>query len=189
MVHGVHPLLPFDILEATYLSPTQDFGISTKELISICACQLAKRPEDLANLQEVITNSRRTNLKQFEKSHGSRIVNFDFRPGTLVLVQNMRFEESLNRKTKPHYVGPMVVVHKTIGTSYIVAELNGSQSQLRVAGFRLIPYFQWTSTSVPIISNLSDNKDAMEEDPEDVQYLASLDLDQRKYCVTSPPSF
>ena len=82
----------------------------------------------------------------------------------------------------------MVVVRKTIGTSYIVAELDGTQSQLRVAGFRLIPYFPCTSTSLPIISSLSDDEDATEEDPEDIQYLASLDCEDREYCVTIPPS-
>ena len=47
MVHSTHPLLPFDILEATYLSPPQDFGLSTEELISLHASQLAKRPGDI----------------------------------------------------------------------------------------------------------------------------------------------
>jgi hypothetical protein len=43
MAHGVHPLLPFDITEATHLAPTQDFGISTVDLIALRARQLAKR--------------------------------------------------------------------------------------------------------------------------------------------------
>src|SRR5258708_4915372 len=160
MVHGVHPLLPFDIYEATYLAPTQNFGISTEELIAIRARQLAKRPEDLARMQDLVSDSRRRNLEQFEKRHGSRIIDFDFKPGALVLVRNTRIEESLNRKTKPRYLGPMVVVRKTPGTSYIVAELDGTQSELRVAGFRLIPYFPRDHTTLPIVSNAPDDDDA-----------------------------
>ena len=34
MVHGVHPLLPFEILKATFLAPSQDFSISTEDLIA-----------------------------------------------------------------------------------------------------------------------------------------------------------
>jgi hypothetical protein len=189
MVHGVHPLLPFDITEATFLSPNQDFGMTTEELIATRACQLAKRPEDLATMQQSVTKARLANLERFEKRHGSRIVDFDFKPGALVLVRNTRYEESLNRKTKPRYIGPMVVVRKTIGTSYVVAELDGSQSQLRVAGFRLIPYFSRTRTAIPIIPNLSDDDDATEEDPEDVHYLASLDQGAREYSAASLPPF
>ena len=99
MVHGVHPLLPFDILEATYLSPAQDFGISTEELISIRARQLAKRLDELAQMQNTVAESRRKNLERFEKRHGTRIIDFDFKPGSLVLVRNSRIEESLTLGT------------------------------------------------------------------------------------------
>ena len=54
MVHGVHPLLPFDITEATYLAPTQDFGMSTEDLIALRAQQLAKRPEEIAQKQDTV---------------------------------------------------------------------------------------------------------------------------------------
>jgi len=188
MVHGVHPLLPFDILEATYLAPPQDFGISTEDLIATRARQLAKRPEDIARLQDTVTKARCTNLERFEKRHGSRIIDFDFKPGALVLLRNSRIEEALNRKTKPRYIGPMVVVRKTIGTSYIVAELDGAQSQLRVAGFRLIPYFPRTHTPTPLVANIPDDEDYTEDDPEDVQYLDSLSPDARNYQTITPPS-
>ena len=135
MVHGVHPLLPFDILEATFLAPSQDFGISTEDLIATRAIQLAKRPEDISAMKDTVTKARMANLVRFEKNYGSRIIGFNFKPGSLVLVRNSRIEESLNRKTKPRYTGPFVVVWKTIGSSYVIAELDGSQSQLRVAAF------------------------------------------------------
>ena len=100
-------------------------------------------------------------------------IDFDFKPGDLVLVHNSRVEESLNRKTKPHYVGPMVVVRKTKGTSYIVAELDGAQSKLRVAGFRVIPYFARSKSSIPVVSDVPDDEDFTEDDPEDTLLLRS----------------
>ena len=190
MAHGVHPLLPFDILEATYLAPKQDFGISTAELISIRARQLSKRPEDLERMREIVTKSRQRNIKRFEQEHASRVVDFDFKPGALVLVRNTRIEESLNRKTKPRYIGPMVVVRKTIGTSYIIAELDGSQFQQRVGGFRLIPYFPRQRTDVPVISNLTDDQqDDSEEDPSEALFLSKMGVSLEDYIsIRAPPS-
>ena len=86
-------------------------------------------------MKDTVTKACMANLVRFEKNFGSRIINFDFKPGSLVLVRNSRIEESLNRKTKPCYTGPFVVVQKTIGSSYVITELNGSQSQLHVATF------------------------------------------------------
>lgn len=189
MAHGVHPLLPFDILEATYLSPTQDFGITTEELVAIRAQQLSKRPEDIAKMQETVTKSRMANLERFEKRFTSRITDFDFKPGALVLVRNSRIEEALNRKTKPRYVGPYVVVRKTVGTSYIVAELDGAQSRLRVAAFRVIPYFPRSKSSIPITSYIQEEEDSTKDDPEDVKFLATLDSDACKYSIASRPYF
>jgi hypothetical protein len=80
----------------------------------------------------------------------------------------------------------MIVVRKTQGTSYVVAELDGNQSQLRVAGFRLIPYFSRTRTDVPIISDKPD--DTSNDDPEDIQFFESLDSDARSYSVVVAPS-
>ena len=183
LAHGTHPLLPFDITEATYLAPAQDFGITTESLIAVRAQQLAKRPEDLAHMREQVTKSRQKYLKQFEERHRSRIVDFDFKPGSLVLVRNTRVEDSLNRKTKPRYLGPMVVIRKTEGTSYEVAELDGPESTLRVAGFHVIPYFSRRATAqeVPPPSR------ATQEDPEDNQFLSENNGPYQTPPIPPPP--
>lgn len=189
LVHGVHPLLPFDFLEATYLAPTQDFGMSTEDLVALRAQQLGRRPEELEDMRLRVAKSRQQYLVQFEKRHHSRIVDFNFESGALVLVRNTRIEESLNRKTKPRYYGPMVVVRKTIGTSYIVAELDGAQSQLRIAGFRLVPYFPRSFSSIPIVSDVDEYDDATWDDPEDVRFLSSLSDEDRDYLFIPFTSF
>ena len=81
----------------------------------------------------------------------------------------------------------MVVVRKTRGTSYIVAELDGTQSQLRVAGFRLIPYFPRTTTDVAIISDVPIDKDSTCEDPDDERFFAAAALDDRHYISLPAP--
>ena len=140
-------------------------------------------------MQLTVTKLWVNNLQWFEKRHSSQTHDFDFKPGALLLVHNTRIEDALNWKSKPRYLGPMVVVRKTVGTSYVVAELDGAQSQLRVAGFRLIPYFPRTHTTIPIISNVADDDDTTEDDPEDVQYFADLTPEDKQYEVLSSPSF
>jgi hypothetical protein len=48
MVHGVQPVLPFDIAETTYLIPALNTGISTGELIATRVKLLLKRDKDIA---------------------------------------------------------------------------------------------------------------------------------------------
>ena len=188
MAHGVHPVLPLDILEVTYLAPPQDFGMSTEDLVALCARQLSKQPEDLESMQEVVSATRRKNLECFKRMHASKIIDFDFKPGDLVLVRNSCVEESLNRKTKPCYVGPMVVVHKTKGTSYIMAELNGAQSELHVTGFRVIPYFARSKSLIPVVSDFPDDKDFTEDNPKDTLLLRSDENLLHRYITCSPPT-
>lgn len=50
LAHGVHPILPIDVVEATYLLPPPDSFISTMELIACQSCELQKRLEDLEDM-------------------------------------------------------------------------------------------------------------------------------------------
>jgi hypothetical protein len=164
MVHGVQPILPFDIAEATYLVPKLDAGISTSELISIRARQLLKREQDLAAFRSDILQARIAAIRRFEKTFSKVIVDFDFPPGALVLLRNSKIEESLNRKTKPRYLGPMIVIKRTQGGSYILAELNGAISKVRAAAFRVVPYVPRSRSSISItelVDVSSEELDAM----------------------------
>ena len=132
------------------------------------ARQLQKRPEDIQRMQEIVTENRRNGLKRFERQHRSRVVDFNHQPRALVLVRNSRIKDALNRKTLPRYYGPVVVVRKTQGSSYVIAELDGAQSEQHIAGFRLIPYLPRVATDIPIISNIPEEEQrSTEGDPEE----------------------
>ncbi|KAL5477002.1 hypothetical protein ACEPAI_3188 [Sanghuangporus weigelae] len=150
MAHGVEAVLPFDLAEATYLAPPLDSPVSTSELIVIRAKQLQKRPEELDRIARLVMDARHAYAKQFAEMEKHKIKDYDFQPGNLVLLRNTRIKMELNRKTKPHYLGPYVVVRRTQGGSYIIAKLDGAVSKLRVAAFRLIPYFPRSHLTVPV---------------------------------------
>jgi hypothetical protein len=65
-------------------------------------------------------------IHQLEKKYANTIRAYQFNPGDLVLVQNLRVEASLDRKTKPQWIGPMVIVRQTSHGAYILAELDSA---------------------------------------------------------------
>ena len=159
MVHGVEPLFPFDITEATFLvSLPEQEAFSATDLVTWRARQLQKRVDDLAGMEEKILKARYRSAKEFEDSH--RIKDFDFAVGSLVLVRNSRVEVELNRKTKPRYLGPMIILRQTVGGSYLLAELDGLVSRLRFTAFRLLPYHPRSRTRIPVttVTGLEDEE-------------------------------
>jgi hypothetical protein len=152
MAHGVEPILPFDVTEATYLVPPLDVPLSDTELLAIQAQQLEKRPEDLDAVKDRVLRAHHKSVAQFEKDHANLIVDYDFEPGALVLVRNTPIESELSRKTKPRYLGPLVVIHRSRNGAYILAELDGAVSKLPYAAFCLIPYHPRSKISIPVTS-------------------------------------
>jgi hypothetical protein len=158
MAHGIELLFPFDLTEATFLVPIPDtHRISTSALLAFRARQLQKRIEDLESITERVLKSRFASVKKFEAVFKNWIKDYNFQPGSLVLVRNSWIEKELNRKMKPRYTGPMVVLHRTTGGSYMLAELDGVVSNLRFATFRLVPYHARTNFTIPQYFTESDD--------------------------------
>lgn len=150
LAHGVEPLFPFDIVEATYMVNITGEKWTTEELIATRALQLMKRPEELAKLKTKVYEARVKSIRQWEKDNEKSIENYDFQPGALVLLRNSAIENEWSRKAKPRYTGPMVVIERKSDTSYTIAELNGAQGKMPVAAFRLIPYKPRSMIAIPI---------------------------------------
>ena len=58
-----------------------------------------------------VLKASKQSAAQFVKCFSSTIQDYDFLIGSLVLVCNSCIKKELNQKTKPHFLGPMVVVH------------------------------------------------------------------------------
>ena len=92
-----------------------------------------------------------------------------------MLVRNTAIEKALNRKMRPRYTGPLVVVSRNRGGAYILCELDGTLSHMPFAVFRIIPYFAHEHIEIPDIQNhidvmitrLREMEDATDQDPED----------------------
>ena len=140
------------------MSPELGDGVSMTELLAIRAKALLKRDKDLAEMEQKVLKVRWESVRQFEEKFRYTIKDYNFKPGNLILVWNSKTESEASRKPKPRYMGPMAVVQRTKGGSYVLAEAGWSSVNAPGMGaFCLIPYFPHTTLGV-LITKIIDSK-------------------------------
>lgn len=139
LLHGVHSVLPFDLAEASFIIINQQ-NMTSEDLSAARIRQLQKKPEDLERAAATLRKNRLRSKKQFEKRSRTRLCHDSYEQGTLVLVRNSGIEKSMDRKSKPRYLGPYRVIRRTKGGVYALEELDGAQWKSRIAASRIMPY-------------------------------------------------
>jgi transposase InsO family protein len=144
LLHGVHPFLPCDLADATFMVTDFHPGMTDEELIAARTRQILRMPEDIEKARQTLRKARIHSKEVYDTKYARRLQQAEYEPGTLVLVRNNPIENSVSiaRKTVSRYIGPYRVVRRTIGGSYILEEMNGTILRHTTAAFRLIPYIQ-----------------------------------------------
>jgi transposase InsO family protein len=132
---GYQPCLPIDVKQLTFAWDVEP--MSHVDLIAGRARLLMKKEDDERRAEQRITESRWKTAARWNEEHKAVLDSADHQPGALVLIRNSPVEKELNRKHKPRWLGPMVVVKRTPGGAYVCAELSGVVSKLRFAAFRV----------------------------------------------------
>ena len=122
-----------------------------------------------------VSKNKIKRLLRYERDHKAVIKDYKFKLGDLILVRNTAIEKSLDKKMKARYLGPMVVIRRTKGGSYVIAELNGALWQQKVGAFRCVPYFARKSIELP--ENVLEWLDISEEGLQKILSSGDVDLE------------
>ena len=172
LLHGVHPFLPCDLTDATFMVTNFRPGMTDEELLMARTRQLLRLPQDVEKARRTLHQSRIRSKQAFDTKYARRLQRSEYEPGMLVLLRNVPMENtmSIERKTTNRYIGPYSIVRKTQGGSYVLQELNGALLRHTVAAFRLIPYIQRQD-----LNQLAQDNHPREDDPNDPDPAQSYD--------------
>ncbi|KAI6146359.1 hypothetical protein BKA82DRAFT_125214 [Pisolithus tinctorius] len=82
LLHGLDPILPFDLFESTYLIEGFYSGMTSQELLAFHICQLEKREEDINAAFTTLQKSHLHSKGQFEKRYALQLMKTTFEPET-----------------------------------------------------------------------------------------------------------
>ena len=77
-------------------------------------------------------------------------------------MRHTQIEKSLNRKMRPRYTGPLIVIARNRGGAYVICELDGTVFHRPIAAFRLLPYL--ARKNIPLPDNFADISQARLEE-------------------------
>ena len=130
-------------------------------------------------MRERVHKFKETEAYKYAEKYKHVIRDYKCQPGDLVLVRNTAIEDSLNSRNQYRWNGPMIVVRRTRGGSYIICEMNGAVLQLKVGKFRVVPFHQRYKISIG--KKIEKLIDASKERLDQMEAEAEEDYEKKEY--------
>ena len=109
-------------------------------------------------------------------------------------MHNTAIKKSLNHKMRPRYLGPLVIVSRNNGGTYIICKLNGTVFDCPIAAFCIIPYHARKAIALPDIAldistvrlwemeestiTGADNEDTIDDEQNEVTNIVDEETDE-----------
>jgi hypothetical protein len=180
-VCGAHPVIPLDIVEATWLTEYPDRKLTTDELIGLRARSLSKHAAHVEEMRERVSEEKIRIAQKYAKDHKYKIKDYSFVPGDVVLLRNSGVEKSLDSKYELTWTGPIIVIRRTRGGAYLCCEMNGAMMHGKIAAYRVKPFAQRRKFTLPediedLIDISKETLDDMVENEDKLQEYVGRDF-------------
>ena len=138
--HGLHPVLPLDLVEHTIFRTALDHMEDPDEFIACRKEAAEEREAAMAEVARRVGEARAKANSKYNREHAHRTRLY--KPRELVLVYDTTRASRHNSKPDDRYAGPYVVIRRTNRGSYKLVRLADASNEVvsvggrRVKGFR-----------------------------------------------------
>ncbi|THU83349.1 hypothetical protein K435DRAFT_556805, partial [Dendrothele bispora CBS 962.96] len=141
LLYGTHPVLSFDVTEATWQTLDWDKATSTTDLLALRILQLQRRDPNLEVASKELRKTRRRAIEDFEKRHHSQFDFSGYEPGMWVWLRESQLENLLGDKGHWTYSGPYIIHEKLQNDAFVLQEIDGALMKGHVNIRRLRLFF------------------------------------------------
>ncbi|THU76024.1 hypothetical protein K435DRAFT_705840 [Dendrothele bispora CBS 962.96] len=141
LLYGTHPVLSFDVTEATWQTLDWDKVSSTVDLLALRIFQLQRRDPKLEEASKELRKTRRRAIEDFARRHHHQFNFSKYKPGMWVWLRESQLENLIVDKAHWTYSGPYVIHEKLQKDAFILQELDGTLMKGHVNIRRLRLFF------------------------------------------------
>ena len=137
LMYGQKPIMPVERTVSSWTAVDWKDEMSREELLAARIRQLERRPEDVEKAKERLHVARERNKARIDRTHRLRPKKIEEGDWVLVYDSSLDNQHKAVRKLAKRWFGPYTVTSANDNGTYHLAELDGTQLAISVAGKRI----------------------------------------------------